>query len=153
MLGKYFDEIEVGDRFLSPRRTVTEADIVLFTGLAGLQNPLFIDEEFAREKGLGTRVAPGPLTMAFAMGLTDELGYGTVAAALGIDKARFSLPVKPGDTIRVETEVTDKRESTSRPDRGPITLRHTIYNQRQEQVCVFERTLMFLKKSSAGSES
>ena len=84
MVGKYFDELEVGDQFTSPRRTVTEADVVIFTSLTGLLNPLFTDEEFAREKGLGGRVAPGPLTISYAIGLTDELVFGTVAAVLEI---------------------------------------------------------------------
>lgn len=146
MRGKYFDELKVGDEFVSPRRTITEADIVLFTSLAGLMNPLFTDEEFAREKGFGTRIAPGPLTVCFALGLTDEISYGTAAAALAINNVRFSAPVKPGDTIGVKTTIVDKRESASRPDRGLISLHHDVYNQRREQVCTFERTLMFLKQ-------
>lgn len=146
MRGKYFDELKVGDEFVSPRRTITEADIVLFTSLAGLMNPLFTDEEFAREKGFGTRIAPGPLTVCFALGLTDEIGYGTAAAALAINNVRFSAPVKPGDTIGVKTTIVNKRESASRPDRGLISLHHDVYNQRGEQVCTFERTLMFLKQ-------
>lgn len=146
MQGMYFDELEVGRQFTSPRRTVTETDIVLFTGLTGLLNPLFTDELFAREQGFGTRVVPGPLTVSFAIGLTDEIAYGTVTAALGIDKVRFLSPVKPGDTIWVKTTVTDKRESASRPDRGPVTLRHEVHNQKDEIVCTFERTAMFLKR-------
>ena len=146
MLGKYFEELAVGDEFTSSRRTISEADIVIFTSICGLLNPLFTDEEFAKEKGFGARVAPGPLIIAYAMGLTDELAFGTIVAALGVNNARFTAPLKPGDTISVKTTVTDKRESTSRPDRGPVTLRHDIYNQRGEQVCTFERTLMFLKK-------
>lgn len=146
MQGIYFDELEVGCEFISPRRTVTEADIVIFTCLTGLFNPLFTDELFAREKGLGTRVAPGPLTVSYAIGLTDELTYRTVSAALGIDKVKFINPVRPGDTIWVKTIVTSKRESVSRPDRGPATLRHEVYNQKDEIVCTFERTAMFLKQ-------
>ena len=146
MQGLYFDKLEVGGEFTSPRRTVTEADIVLFTCLTGLLNPLFTDELFAREKGFGSRVAPGPLTLSFAIGLTDDLTYRTVSAALGIDKVRFISPVRPGDTICVKTTVTDKRESASRPDRGPVTLRHEVYNQKDETVCTFERTVMFLKR-------
>ena len=146
MQGMYFEELEVGCEFTSPRRTITEADIVFFTCLTGLLNPLFTDELFAREKGFGTRVAPGPLTVSFAIGLTDELLYRTVSAALGIDKVRFISPVIPGDTIWVKTTITAKRESASRPDRGPATLRHEVYNQKDEIVCTFERTAMFLKR-------
>ncbi|MDP7469286.1 MAG: MaoC/PaaZ C-terminal domain-containing protein, partial [Dehalococcoidia bacterium] len=77
MTAKYFDELKEGDQFHSTRRTMTEAAIVLFTSLAGLFNPLFVDEVFAKEKGFGTRIAPGPLTMTFALGLTEELVDGT----------------------------------------------------------------------------
>ena len=144
--GSYFDELEIGDQFLSPRRTATETDLVLFTSLTGLLNPLFTDEEFARERGFGTRVIPGPLTMCFAMGLTDDLCYGSTTAALGINNVRFTFPVKPGDTIHVRTSVIDKRESASQPDRGLVSFRHEVYNQRGELVCSFERTLMVLKR-------
>ncbi|MDP2953305.1 MAG: MaoC family dehydratase [Chloroflexota bacterium] len=147
MPGKYFEDLNPGDRFTSPRRTVTEADVVFFTSFTGLLNPLFIDEEFAREKGFGGRVAPGPLTVSLALGLTDELASGTTTAALGIDKVRFLAPVRPGDTIGVMTTVLEKRESASRPDRGPVVLRHEVRNQRDEVVCTLERTLMFLKRS------
>lgn len=146
MLGKYFEELHVGDTYLSPRRTVSEADIVLFTSITGLLNPLFTDEIFAREKGLGARVAPGPLTLCYAIGLTDELVYGTVCAVLGINNVTFTTPVKPGDTIRVKTTIVDKIESTSKPDRGIGTLHQEVYNQLEEIVCTYERTLMFLKR-------
>jgi len=146
MQGKYFEELQAGDEYLSPRRTISEADIVLFTSITGLLNPLFTDEIFAREKGLGMRVAPGPLTLSYAIGLADELVYGTVHAVLGINNVKFTVPVKPGDTIRVKTTIVDKIESTSRPDRGIGTLHQEVYNQLEEMVCTFQRTMMFLKR-------
>lgn len=146
MQGKFFEELEVGDRFTSHRRTMTETDIVNFTCLIGLMNPLFTDVEFAIEKGFGSRVVPGPLTMSIAIALTDEICYGTVTAVLGIDNVRFTLAVNPGDTLWVKTGITNKREIKSRSDRGMITLSHEVYNQKDEQVCSFERTLQFLKK-------
>jgi len=146
MQGKFFEELEVGDQFTSPRRTLTETDVVLFTSLTGLLNPLFIDEEFAREKGFGTRVVPGPLTMGIIIGITDYLCYGTMVAVLGIDNARFTAPVKIGDTIWSKIRIGNKRESASRGDRGIVTFQHEVYNQKDELVCKFERTLMFLKR-------
>ena len=146
MQGMYFDELEVGRELTSPRRTVTEADIVFFTCLTGLLNPLFTDDLFAKEQGFGTRVAPGPLIVSFAIGLTDELVYRTVSALLGIDKVRFISPVRPGDTIWVKTTVLDKRESASQPDRGPATMKHEVQNHKGETVCTLERTAMFLKR-------
>ena len=145
MIGKYFEELNVGDEYQSPRRTVSETDIVLFTSITGLLNPLFTDEIFAREKGLGMRVAPGPLTLSYAIGLADELIYGTVRAVLGINNVTFSTPVKPGDTITVKTTIADKIESASKPDCGIGILHQKVYNQLEEIVCTFERTMMFLK--------
>lgn len=146
MQGMYFEQLEIGQRLTSPRRTITEADIVLFTRLSGLVNPLFTDDLFAREKGFSTRVAPGPLTLCFALGLTDDIAYGTASAALEIDKVKFIRPVRPGDTIWVTTTVTEKRESRSRPEQGPVTLSHEVYNQDGNMVCTFARTVMFFKK-------
>lgn len=146
MTGKYFDELKAGDQFHSPRRTMTEAAIVLFTSLAGLFNPLFVDDVFAREKGFGSRVAPGPLTVAFALGLTEELVDGTASAALGINNCRFLAPVLPGDTVSVRTTVVESRPSTSKPDQGVVTLRHEISNHKGQGVCTFERTLLMYKK-------
>lgn len=146
MLGKYFEELKVGEEFISHRRTLTEADIVLFTSLTGLLNPLFTDELFAREEGLGSRVVPGPLTLCYAIGLTDELVYRTVRAVLSINNVKLTAPVRPGDTIWVKTTVMDKKESASRPEHGIGTLHHVVYNQREEVVCTYERTLMFLKR-------
>ena len=145
-MGFYFEDFEEGKEFTSPRRTITETDLVVFTAITGLKNPVFTDEVFAKEVGLGTRVIPGPLTMCIAMGLTDDLIYGTTFAALGVKEAKFRATVKPGDTIWVKTTVSEKRESSSHPDKGIITLRHHVYNERNEEVMVFERTLMMLKK-------
>lgn len=147
MLGKFYDDLEVGDTFTSHRRTITETEVVNFICLTGLLNPLFTDMEFAREKGFGTRVVPGPLTLSFAVGLTDEICFGTITAVVGFDKVRFTHPIHLGDTIWVRTIITSKRESKSRPDSGLVTLKHHIYNQSNEQVCHFERTLFFLKSA------
>ena len=146
MQGNFFEDWQVGDQFSSPRRTMTETDVVLFTSLTGLLNPLFIDQEFAVEKGLGARLVPGPLTMGIIIGITDYLCYGTMVAVLGIDNARFTAPVKIGDTIWSKVTVGNKRESASHADRGIVTLQHEVYNQKDELVCKFERTLMFLKR-------
>ena len=151
MTGKYFEELNAGDEYLSPRRTVSEADIVLFTSITGLLNPLFTDEIFAREKGLGTRVAPGPLTLGYAIGLADDLIYGTVSAVLEINDVKFTAPVKPGDTIQVKTTVVKTVESSRKPDRGYGTLHQEVFNQAKEVVCTFDRTLIFLKRPAPTS--
>lgn len=148
MAGRYFDELNIGEESMSQGRTITEADLVMFCSLCGLQNPLFIDEEFARKTTFGTRVVPGPLTVSYAIGLGDYLYSGTSTAVLSWDKIKFTRPVKPGDTISLKTTVTGKRESSSQPDRGIVNLRQEVLNQHNEVVCTFQRSLMVLKRPS-----
>lgn len=134
------------ESFVSRRRTVTEADCVLFTSLTGITDPVFTDEIFAREQLFSGRVVPGPMIMAYAMGLTDDISYGSVVAALGISNARFDAPVRPGDTIYVVTKVGSARSSSSRPGTGVVMLQHSVINQGGEQVQRFERTLLVLSR-------
>jgi acyl dehydratase len=76
----------------------------------------------------------------------SDLTEGTIVANLGYDKVRHPKPVFHGDTIYVESEVLDKRESRSNPDRGIVTIKHTARNQDGVIVCELERTVMFHKK-------
>lgn len=140
----FFEEFEkAGDEeFVSRRRTITEADAVLFTSLTGIVDPVFTDEIFAREQLFGGRVVPGPMIMSYAMGLTDELGYGSVVAALGIDNVRFMSPVRPQDTIQVHSSVASTRPSRSRPELGIVTLQHRVVLQDERVAQSFERTLL-----------
>lgn len=144
------DFIAAGEtEYRSRRRTITEADSVLFTSMTGIIDPVFTDDIFARQQLFGGRVVPGPMIMAYAMGLTDAIGYGSVVAALGISNARFEQPVRPGDTIEVVTTVAAARRSASRPGTGVVTLRHAVMNQAGDRVQQFERTLLVLGRPDA----
>jgi acyl dehydratase len=137
-----YEDITVGDEYLSPGRTVTEADIVAFAGLSGDYNVLHTDAELMRTSIFGERIAHGLL------GLAIQSGLGTRAVArpfatlafLGL-KWRFKGPIRIGDTIRVRIKVTDKRE-TSKPDRGIVVMQRTVLNQRGETVQEGETELM-----------
>ena len=129
-----FEEIQVGDEYLSPGRTVTEADIVAFAGLSGDYNVLHTDAEFMRTSIFGERIAHGLLGLAISSGLGTRATprpFATIAF-LGL-RWRFKGPIKIGDTIRVRLRVTDKRE-TSKPDRGIVTIQRSVLNQRGEVV-------------------
>jgi acyl dehydratase len=133
--GLTWEETSVGAVYRSLGRTVAETDIVNFVTLCGFTEPLFMDMEYvARESVFGRRVAPGALTFALAEGLIMQTGliHGTGMAWLG-GEIKLVAPVLAGDTIRVEVEVIDKRE-TSKPDRGIVTYQHRILNQRGELV-------------------
>jgi len=124
MSALYYEDIEVGQVFRSPGRTVTEADVTLFAMLSGDWNPLHTDAAFARETAFGQRIAHGAYGLAVATGLLNRLGLfdGSAIALLGIDGWRFAAPIRIGDTVHVELEIAGKRP-TRAGDRG-IVQRH-----------------------------
>jgi len=130
---QYFEDIQVGDEYLSPGRTVTEADIVAFAGLSGDYNVLHTDAEFMKSSIFGERIAHGLLGLAIQSGLLTRgmQPYATLAF-VGL-RWKFKNPVKIGDTIRVRAKVVAKKE-TSKPDRGLVTVERTVVNQRGEVV-------------------
>jgi len=139
---QYFEEIRVGDEYLSPGRTVTEADIVAFAGLSGDYNVLHTDAEFMKASIFGERIAHGLLGLAIQSGLGTRAmprPFATIAF-LGL-RWRFKGPIKIGDTIKVRVRVTDKRE-TSKPDRGIVVLERAVLNQRGEVVQEGETDIM-----------
>jgi acyl dehydratase len=131
---QYFEDIQVGDEYLSPGRTVTEADIVAFAGLSGDYNVLHTDAEFMKSSIFGERIAHGLLGLAISSGLSMRAVARPFAtlAFLGL-RWRFKGPIKIGDTIRVRLKITDKRE-TSKADRGIVVIQRAIVNQRDEVV-------------------
>lgn len=140
----YFDDFEVGQVTTTMGRTVTEADIVNLVTFAGIFEELFINADFAREKGLFQgRVAPGFLALLFAEGLYVQSGHSHHGRALlGLDELRLTAPVLAGDTIRVEVIVLATRSSASRPGNGIVTLSHRVINQDGAQVMSYRTTRM-----------
>ncbi|MCS6868504.1 MaoC/PaaZ C-terminal domain-containing protein [Thermus sp.] len=134
-MGLFFEDLQVGQVFPTPARTITEADLVNFAGVSGDYNPIHTDAEFAKDTPFGQRVAHGLLVLAILTGLRLRTGVfeGTLIAWLEIRSYRFLKPVFPGDTIRGETEILEKRE-TSKPDRGLVVQRVRVYNQLEELV-------------------
>jgi acyl dehydratase len=148
--GLAFEDHEIGATYHTGGRTVSEADICAFVNLCGFIEPLFLDMEFvATESVFKGRPSPGAFTFALAEGLIIQTGliHGTGMSYLG-GEIRIVAPVLAGDTIRVAVAVTDKRE-TKKPDRGIVTYRHEIRNQRGE--LVLEATVKrMIKRRSAG---
>jgi len=150
MHSRYYEDLKVGDRFVTGARTVTEADVMNFCGLAGIFNPLFVDEEYARKNTIfGTRVAPGPLTYILSVGMWIRMGMfeRSVLAFLGMENMRAYAPVRHGDTLHCEVEIIEARE-TSKTDRGIIKARHITLNQNDEKVMDMIMTYMLKRKSS-----
>ena len=133
--GVLFDDYKIGATYKTLGRTVSETDIVNFVNLGGFTEPLFMDMEYvAKESVFGRRAAPGAMTFALSEGLCMQTGliHGTGMAWLG-GELKVVAPVLEGDTIRVEVEVADKRE-TKKSDRGIVTYKHRVLNQRDEVV-------------------
>jgi acyl dehydratase len=149
MPGLYFDELTVGQKFDHPiRRTITETDNVWFTALTHNPARLHLDEEYCRtETEYGQRIVNSGFTLALMVGISvAETTLGTAVANLGWDEVRFPKPLFHGDTVRVETEVADLRESRSRPNAGIVTFIHRAYNQRNELVAHCKRSGLQLKR-------
>jgi acyl dehydratase len=123
-----FDELAVGDEWESPRRTITEADVVNFAGLSGDFNPIHIDHEFARSGPFRKPVAHGLLGLAVASGLSVNCPRVDTLAFLAILEWKFLQPIAFGDTIRVVTRVL-AREPRSRGRRGVVTWHRRVVNQ------------------------
>jgi acyl dehydratase len=128
--GLYFDEFEVGQKFTTAARTVTETDIVSFAGLSGDYNSIHIDAEFAKGTPFGQRVAHGLLVLSIVSGLANRSGFieGTVLAFREIKQWKFSRPVFIGDTVHAEIEVIALK-SLPRLGGGALDLEFKVRNQ------------------------
>ena len=145
----YLEEFKVGEKTVSPGRTVTEADIVMFASLSGDWNELHTNAEYMKNSPFGQRIAHGMLTLSIASGLelrTRGRPPIEILAFLGMDKVRFTAPVFIGDTIRVESEVIEARPSKSMPGAGILKFKNTVKNQRDEDVATWETALMVSMK-------
>jgi acyl dehydratase len=133
--GLTYEEHTVGAVYQTLGRTVSEADICAFVNLCGFNEPLFMDMEYvAKESVFKRRAAPGAMTFSLSEGLIMQTGliHGTGMSYLG-GEVRIVSPVLEGDTLRVSVTIADKRE-TKKPDRGIVTYRHEVTNQRGEVV-------------------
>lgn len=130
---RYFEDFDVGARYPTRIRLVTDADHDAFCRLVGYKVPLFMDDDYARSRGLPGRICPSHLVMSFSSAMTGDLFEGSILALVALERARFLVPVRPGDTLRTEVEVVEKRES-SQADRGVVVFRDHVYNQRGEEV-------------------
>jgi len=142
---RYFDEIELGEEYESPGRTVTEADIVMFAGLSGDYNVLHTDAEFMKKSIFGERIAHGLLCLAIQSGLFSRATAPYATLALGGLRWKFKVPVKIGDTIRLRAKVIEKKD-LEKPDRGLIVLERTVLNQRDEIVQQGQTDLIVQKR-------
>jgi acyl dehydratase len=155
MPGLYFEELEPGVIIEhATRRTVTETDNVLFCSMTLNLAPLHIDAEYAKGTIYGQCLINSLFILGLVTGITvPDTTQGTTLGNLGFQEVTFPKPVFAGDTIRVRTEIVDKRESKSRNDSGIVNFRHYGINQRDEVVCDCRRAGLMLKRPAADAVS
>ena len=146
MAGLWFDEFEVGRRFVHEiRRTVTDTDNILFSALTHNPAAIHIDHVYAATTEFGRPLINSLFTLGLVVGLSvQDTTFGTTVANLGFEKTEFPKPVFAGDTIRAETEVKALRPSASRPGQGVVTFEHLGLNQADVVVCRTLRAALML---------
>jgi acyl dehydratase len=138
---EYLDDYSVGEKLISPARTITETDIVNFEGLTGDWHPLHMDTTYAAKTPFGGRIAHVMLTLSIGMALPFRLGpYSSVLpksfiALYSMDKIRFMAPTRIGDTIHCEVEVIEITDKGN--DKGILTTRYLIKNQKRKVIMSF----------------
>ena len=143
MAERYLDDFAVGQTFGSGRLVVEEARIKTFAAEFDPQ-PFHIDAEAARQSLFGGLAASGWHTAALTMRLLVESEMKPIGGIIGAgcDELRWPRPVRPGDELRVESEVLEVRPSKSRPEQGIIKVRTTTLNQNGEAVQIFVGNLV-----------
>lgn len=141
MIRRHFEDCEIGDRALTPGRTITETDVVMFSMFTGDWSPIHSDAEYAAITPQGGRIAHGLLTLSAGFGLIFRLGgFGasilpeSTISVVEIERVRFLLPVRIGDTLTMEIATIETLVLDAA--RGLLTQRLQIRNQRGEAVLV-----------------
>ena len=145
-VGRFFEDFHVGDIYRSRLgRTITETDNIQFTLITNNTNQIHFNAHYASRTEFKKPLVNSALTLSViaGLGVTDlsENGF-----ALGWDYIKLPHPVFPGDTLYSETEVLDKRESSSRPGAGLVTVRTVGTNQDGKVVCTFKRKMLIAKR-------
>jgi len=147
--GRNYEEFEVGDVYPHwPGRTITEHDNTWFALLTMNQHPLYIDDHYARQQPLGRRPVIDTLVFSLAVGMSVADTSGKTMANLGYESVAFEQPLFPGDSLYAESEVLEKRESATKPDRGVVAIETRAYNQNRERVLVLCRSFLAPKRGS-----
>ncbi len=149
--GRYFEEFEIGAVYRHwPGKTITESDDHLFCLITMNHHPLHLDAHYAETStAYGRNVVVGNLIYSLLLGMSVADVSGKAIANLEVESLRHVAPTFHGDTIYGQTTVLDKKESSSKPDRGVVTVETLGYKQDGTLVCTFRRRVMVPKKAYA----
>jgi acyl dehydratase len=155
MAGMFYEDLEPGVVVEHAiRRTLTETDNILFSAMTYNCAPLHIDAEYSRNSIYGQRLVNSMFLLALVAGVTVyETTLGTTLGNLGFKEITFPKPVFHGDTVRVRTEVLERRLSKKRSDSGIVTFRHVALNQRDEVVVECTRVGLMLTREGAKAQA
>ena len=146
--GRYLEEFEVGAVYKHwPAKTVTEADDHMFCLITMNHHPLHINDVYAKASQQGRNVVVGPLVYSLALGMSVGDVSGKAIANLATDELSHPAPVFHGDTLFVESEVLDVKESKSKPDRGVVRVHTRVLNQDGTLVAEFKRSVLVPRKN------
>ncbi len=150
MTEQYLEDLHVGDRFGSRSLKVTEEAIIEFARDFDPQ-AFHLDVRAAEQSIFEGLVASGWHTAAMTMKLfvTGDLRLAGGSIGLGVDELRWPRPVRPGDTLHLQTEIVEIRPSRSKPDRGIIRIRNVTTNQRGEIVQTFLASVLVRRRLAA----
>jgi acyl dehydratase len=151
--GRFLEDFVPGDVYKHwPGKTITEYDDHLFCLITMNHHPLHMDAWYAeQETQFGKNVVVGNLVYSVVLGMSVPDVSGAAVANLEVEELKHAKPTFHGDTIYAETKVLDTKESSSKPDRGIVTVETRGFNQRGEEVCYFRRKVMVLKRDAAPS--
>ena len=148
--GRYLEDFVVGDVYRHwPGKTITEADDHLFCMITMNHHPLHTNDWFAQQSVQGRNVVVGNLVYSLVLGMSVPDVSGSAIANLEVETLQHKHPTFHGDTIHAETRVLDVKPSSSKPDRGVVTVEIKGFNQAGKEVCYFRRRVLVWKRDSA----
>jgi len=148
--GRYLEDFIVGDVYRHwPGKTITEADDHLFCMITMNHHPLHTNDWFAQQSVQGRNVVVGNLVYSLVLGMSVPDVSGAAIANLEVETLQHKHPTFHGDTIHAETRVLEVKPSSSKPDRGVVTVESKGFNQAGKEVCYFRRRVLVWKRDSA----
>ena len=148
--GRYLEDFEVGDVYRHwPGKTITEYDDHLFCMITMNHHPLHTDRHYAEtQTQFGRNVVVGNLVYSLALGMSVADVSGKAIANLEVESLKHAAPMFHGDTLYAETTVLDVKGSSSKPDRGVVTVETRGYNQNGVEVLFFRRKVLVPKRGT-----
>jgi acyl dehydratase len=149
--GRHFEDFEIGSVYRHwPGKTITEADDHLFCMITMNHHPLHTNVWFAENETVHAKnVVVGNLVYSLVLGMSVPDVSGAAIANLEVESLTHQRPTFHNDTIYAASKVLDKKASSSRPDRGIVTIETRAFNQREEEVCYFRRKVMVWMRDAA----